>query len=115
MSGGVFVFLSSYFFYCLQPISGWRYAVPVIPCRPHIKIRGEYREAGFLVRFENTFSNPLKEKNGAFQSTKHGGPGIGTESVKKLVQQYQGTVGFAKEGKPPQRAGTSGRYMERKD
>ena len=65
---------------------------------PSIKIRGKYREAGLLVRFENTFSNPLKEKNGTFQSTKHDGPGIGTESVKKVVQQYQGTVEFAKEG-----------------
>lgn len=65
---------------------------------PSIKIRGKYRDAGLLVRFENTFSNPLKEKNGTFQSTKHDGPGIGTESVKKVVQQYQGTVEFAKEG-----------------
>ncbi|MCQ4639535.1 GHKL domain-containing protein [Blautia coccoides] len=65
---------------------------------PFIKIWGTYRESGFLVRFENTFSNPLKEKNGIFHSTKHDGPGIGTESVKKVVQQYHGTVEFTKEG-----------------
>jgi sensor histidine kinase regulating citrate/malate metabolism len=65
---------------------------------PFIKIRGKYGENGFLVRFENTFSNPLKETNGKFYSTKHNGPGIGTESVKKVVQQYQGTVEFAREG-----------------
>lgn len=64
---------------------------------PYIKIWGRYKEPGFLFRIENTFSTPLKERNGKYHSTKHDGPGIGTESVRKVVQQYNGTVDFSKE------------------
>lgn len=52
-------------------------------------------EAQMCVTVDNTYTGtPPSEKNGAILSTKHTGNGIGTASVRGIVEKYNGIVRF---------------------
>ena len=45
-----------------------------------------------LLTIKNTYGNQINRQKGRFYSTKHEGAGIGLESVKKVVEKYQGVM-----------------------
>ncbi|WP_458862595.1 GHKL domain-containing protein [Acidaminobacterium chupaoyuni] len=60
----------------------------------YIRIMAKYKDTGLLLRIENAHSSPIRKQGRRFLSSKHEGPGIGTESVKAVVSQYHGMITF---------------------
>lgn len=55
-------------------------------------------EHAMVITIANPYREELRQEHGQFLSTKHSGYGIGTESVRYIVKQYNGTVVFKTEG-----------------
>lgn len=55
-------------------------------------------ENAMVITIDNPYRGELHQEQGQFLSTKHNGYGIGTESVRYIVKQYNGTVEFKTEG-----------------
>lgn len=64
-----------------------------------IIIRGKIDGGALCVTVDNTFSGKLSfTKDGRLCSTKHGGTGLGTESVKSIAEKYGGLCRFETDG-----------------
>lgn len=65
-----------------------------------IIIRASTTDGSLCITVDNTFTGTLKRKpNGDFDSAKHKGAGLGTQSVKSIAQQHSGLCRFeAKNG-----------------
>lgn len=64
-----------------------------------IIIRGKIDGGALCVTVDNTFSGKLSfAKDGRLCSTKHGGTGLGTESVKSIAEKYGGLCRFETDG-----------------
>ena len=70
-----------------------------------IKVSGgvsqaERRQTSLTLLVENSYAvAPVIRENGAFQSTKHSGDGVGIASVRSIAERYAGTSAFtAKDG-----------------
>lgn len=60
-----------------------------------ITVCGKVNEESLLFTIDNTFEGEIKRgKDGIFLSTKHGGAGIGIESVKQIVLRHDGMFEF---------------------
>lgn len=57
---------------------------------PSIQINGKMKDAKLFIRIENTFDGLIKMKSNKYLSTKHNGFGIGIESVKAIINHYDG-------------------------
>ncbi len=56
-----------------------------------IVIRTKLKDDALLLTIDNTFDGNIKQnKNGAFLSTKHDGPGLGIESARQIALHYNG-------------------------
>lgn len=58
----------------------------------HIDLRARTNDRQLVIILRNTYSNTIVEHNGAYQSTKHDGPGIGLASVRQVVKKYRGLM-----------------------
>ena len=47
-----------------------------------------------LIKVENFYNGVVKEKNGIFESSKHSGEGIGTQSVRRIAEKGGGYCRF---------------------
>ncbi len=61
----------------------------------HIKVQS-YMHAGhlLLILVENPFSGQIKEKNGAFRSSKRKGNGVGIQSIRRIAEKNGGDSSF---------------------
>lgn len=57
---------------------------------PSIKINGKLKDDKLLIRIENTYNGFINIKANKYLSTKHNGFGIGIESVKAIIKNYDG-------------------------
>lgn len=70
---------------CLQQESGIR----------RVSVYGRKINESYIFTIDNTFSNEIiKDAQGRFMSTKHGGYGLGTASAYNIVTGCQGTIRF---------------------
>ena len=64
-----------------------------------VEIKGGMLNEGVLAfKVENLLSTAPEEDGEGFNSTKHEGRGIGTESVRDIVERYDGTICFDVQG-----------------
>ena len=64
-----------------------------------INVRGQTAQNTFAFTIDNTYESiPAKDRRGRFRSLKHSGAGIGTESVKNIVANYNGVIEFETKG-----------------
>ncbi|MDO5132765.1 MAG: ATP-binding protein [Eubacteriales bacterium] len=64
-----------------------------------IQVRGQTSKNTFTLTIDNTYETaPVRDKRGRFRSMKHSGMGIGTESVKSIVERYKGVIEFETRG-----------------
>ena len=64
-----------------------------------INVRGQTTQNTLTFAIDNTYEViPEKDKKGRFRSMKHSGVGIGTESVKNIVNRYNGVIEFETRG-----------------
>lgn len=65
------------------------------PDNPYIYIMARYRQDTLLLRIKNNISRkPIPLQKGLFKSTKHEGAGIGTQSVRTIVHNYDGQIKY---------------------
>lgn len=57
-----------------------------------IEIKVETKGNQLVIMIRNTYGTEIIRKNGIYYSTKHEGPGIGIQSVEKIVEKYDGIV-----------------------
>lgn len=60
----------------------------------YITVRGKYKKGKLYVQLENSCTSPPLIKKGKFISSKNGKYGLGTQSVRNVVSQYDGLVEF---------------------
>ncbi|MBS6398028.1 MAG: GHKL domain-containing protein [Clostridiales bacterium] len=60
----------------------------------HISVKTSYQEDRLLLRVENSYETPVRMNRGRYLSGKHGGYGIGTETVNAVVDRYQGQIKY---------------------
>ncbi len=58
-------------------------------------LRGNSSDGKMRLLLENTFSGPLREKDGKFLSTKHSGAALGLRSVTSIAEKYGGLADFS--------------------
>lgn len=63
----------------------------------YIKVSGKYKENKLFIRIENNYEGIILQKLKKFLSTKHDGFGIGIESVKSILKNYDGIIDIQKE------------------
>ena len=57
----------------------------------HIIVRGQIKNNSLFLTIDNTFNGKIQQdKNGVYISTKHSGPGLGTESARQITMRYNG-------------------------
>lgn len=56
------------------------------------------KQNAMVITIDNPYQGELHQEQGQFLSTKHSGYGIGTESIRYIVKQYNGTVDFKTTG-----------------
>lgn len=67
--------------------------------RKKISLRGQTTQNTFALAVDNTYEiAPETDRRGRFRSMKHSGPGIGTESVRNIVDRYNGVIEFEPRG-----------------
>lgn len=60
----------------------------------YIHVSAHYRSSALLLRIENSSDTLPRLRNGKFLSTKHGGYGIGTQSVRTAAAHYNGQLKY---------------------
>ena len=60
-----------------------------------IKINSRPQGKMLMITIDNSFNGELIRKGDKLMSTKHEGEGLGTSSIKGVVQKYNGTAGFS--------------------
>lgn len=61
-------------------------------------LRGDAVDGRLRLLLENTYSGPLRERDGHFLSTKHGGTALGLRSVTSIATKYGGLADFTAQG-----------------
>lgn len=65
------------------------------PDAPFIHVISRFRQDTLLLRIKNNITHrPEEIHNGLFKSTKHSGMGIGTQSVRAIVKNYDGQIKY---------------------
>nr|WP_265333460.1 MULTISPECIES: GHKL domain-containing protein [Eubacteriales Family XIII. Incertae Sedis] len=59
-----------------------------------VKVRLESSQTKLLLFIQNSFSGEVVKNGSGFVSSRHSGSGLGTVSVRNIVDKYQGTVRF---------------------
>ena len=62
--------------------------------KPFISLQATWENQMLLLLLENSFSTPLSRKGQQFLSVKHEGIGIGTQSIRSVVESYGGDCVF---------------------
>lgn len=70
----------------------------VTECAPFIRLRAEQEDGRIALVVDNTCLDSPEQVNGRFRSTKHGGYGTGTASVKRIAERWGGTAEFVHKG-----------------
>ena len=66
--------------------------------RRSLYLRGDAEGGQLRLVVENSFTGALRERGGAFLSTKHVGVGIGVRAVRTIVEKYGGLADFSADG-----------------
>ena len=65
-----------------------------------IEINAKADSYSLCIAVDNTFTGtPVTDADGSFISTKHGGKGIGIDSVKSIAEKYDGIAKFEYDGR----------------